>query len=72
MDDGSHNADTLRTLIHFENLDKRIRVFYLPTNYGVIFHRNFALSQAKGQYIAIHDDDDIMPHDRLQISVEYF
>lgn len=30
------------------------------------------LLHSKGEYVAIHDDDDVMPLDRLMIQVQYF
>lgn len=70
-DDGSHNPLTLEILEHYE-CDPRIKVHYLIHNYGGgIFAKNYAISQAKGEFLAILDDDDITYPNRLQIQVDY-
>jgi glycosyltransferase involved in cell wall biosynthesis len=42
----------------------KIRYFEQP-NQGVATARNFGISQAKGRYIALLDDDDLWPTDKL-------
>lgn len=45
--------------------DPRLRVFH-QENRGLAAARNFITREAKGKYIAVHDDDDIMLPDRLE------
>jgi len=60
INDGSEDA-TQETVEVFK--DDRIRYFELPRSIGIPKARNFGLLQAKGEYVAIVDDDDIqLPH----------
>jgi glycosyltransferase involved in cell wall biosynthesis len=45
--------------------DPRIRIFRNESNRGASFTRNFAISKARGEYIALQDSDDYMDHQRL-------
>jgi len=45
--------------------NKNIRVFRNSENKGVAYSRNFLIKNAKGNYIAFFDDDDISHKDRL-------
>ncbi|CDW80052.1 UNKNOWN [Stylonychia lemnae] len=69
-DDGSNNPKTLQILQLAQN-HPRIRVFYLYTNQYNVFAYNHAITQARGEYLAIHDDDDIMMPYRLEYQVDY-
>ena len=70
-DDGSHNPITKQALNLFEQ-NKKIRVFYLHTNSGNIFAYNFAISQMRGQFMAILDDDDVIMPWRLSQAIDEF
>ena len=50
--------------------DERIRFISLSNNIGIPFCANFAISIARGEYIAIHDADDISLPSRLEQEVE--
>lgn len=71
VDDGSDNSKTHEILTHFEEIDPRVRVHRQSHHSGEVAVTNFGISQAKGKYIAIHQDDDIMPPMRLLHQFEY-
>lgn len=49
---------------------EKIRVFHNPENMKTARTRNFAVSQAKGEWIALLDSDDAWTEDKLQKQVE--
>lgn len=51
--------------------DSRIRIFENRHNQGIAFSRNRGIQNARGQYIALMDDDDIAAVDRLRLGNEY-
>ncbi len=51
--------------------DPRIRMITNDRNRGIAYSRNRGLQEAKGEYIALMDDDDLAPNDRLQYEVDY-
>lgn len=57
VDDGSRDS-TPRVLADYASRDGRVRAFR-QANQGVSAARNFALSQARGEWIAFLDSDDI-------------
>ena len=58
VDDCSHD-NTVKVVEEYCNIDTRIRLIKLSQNQGVAGARNTALSQAKGEYIAFLDSDDM-------------
>ncbi len=67
VDDGSHNPFTFTTLIHYMQKDARIKVHLLNTRTGfVVASRNFGIMQAKGDLIAIVEDDDVFHPERIE------
>jgi glycosyltransferase involved in cell wall biosynthesis len=68
VDDGSTD-ESLSALKQYS--DTRVRVFPLAQNVGRIAALRFAFSQARGDYIAINDADDISSQDRLARQVEF-
>ena len=65
VDDGS--KDNSRNIcIELQNLDSRIRVIS-KENQGVSSTRNTALDNARGEYIAFIDSDDLVHKDYLKI-----
>ena len=71
MDDASTNPVTKEILNEYEKLDTRIKVHRQTHNFGQPSTSNFGVAMAKGKYLVIHDDDDIMPPDRLKKQVAY-
>ncbi len=65
VDDGS--TDQTRAVVASFN-DPRIRYFY-QENAGISAARNRAADESRGFYTAVHDDDDLMIPERLQISL---
>ncbi len=51
--------------------DKRMRIIHLEKNQGRPKVRNFALSEARGEYFAWMDGDDTSPPKRLEIQVDF-
>lgn len=47
--------------------DDRISIIHNQQNRGIAYSRNQGLKYARGKYIALMDDDDIAPLDRLDI-----
>ncbi len=52
--------------------DERIRIIHNQENKGLIYTRNIALKEARGQFIAVMDSDDIAYPNRLKIQVDAF
>ena len=70
VDDGSTD-DSYKKLVSFSNIDRRIKIYKNGKNLGVGKTSNFAVSKAKGKYIARFDSDDIMPEYRIQKQVDF-
>lgn len=51
--------------------DDRIKIIKNRNNSGIAYSRNIGLINARGDYIAFMDDDDIAPVDRLETEVKY-
>jgi glycosyltransferase involved in cell wall biosynthesis len=66
-DDGSHDR-SIEILRGFH--DERIRVIELPANLGPAGARNAALAEARGEFIAVLDSDDICRPHRFFRSLE--
>lgn len=65
VDDGSVD-DTATIVKILADKDSRIKYHY-KKNAGASNARNFALSQARGIYLAVIDADDLWPQDRLEV-----
>ena len=64
-DDCSTSEETLKTLKEYEEKDKRIRVVYRKENGHISKATNSALDIAKGEFIALMDDDDVLTPNAL-------
>src|SRR5690606_2460390 len=51
--------------------DKRIQTIHLTAKKGAAFALNLGIEQAKGQWIAIHDADDLSYPRRIETQVNY-
>lgn len=69
-DDCSTKKETIRTLKEYEKKDPRIRVVYRKKNGHISKATNSALKIAKGEFVALMDDDDVIPENALQEVVE--
>ncbi|MBR2246547.1 MAG: glycosyltransferase, partial [Bacilli bacterium] len=65
VDDCSTLEETKETLKEYEEKDKRIRVKYRKKNGHISKTTNDALKMAKGEFIALVDDDDLLTEDAL-------
>lgn len=70
VEDGSDD-NTGDVVDEYAKNDNRIRVFHNKKRMERCFSRNKAISKAKGEYIAIHDGDDMSLPDRLTKEVKY-
>ena len=68
VDDGSKDQST-EILSTYD--DPRVRVFTLPENAGRTPALRYAFEQAKGEYIAVLDSDDVALPERLARQVEF-
>lgn len=68
VDDASTDG-TFRLAASYAKRDSRIRCFQNPANCGVSDARNFGISQARYDWIAFLDSDDLWAADKLQRQV---
>lgn len=66
-DDGS--SDGTREWLERWQGDHRIRLFFQDENLGYVGNKNFALAQARGEYITQQDQDDRSSTERLERQV---
>ena len=64
-DDNSTFKETIDTLKEYEKKDKRIKVVYRKENGHISKATNSAIEIAKGEFIALMDDDDVITEDAL-------
>lgn len=69
VDDGSTD-NTVEIAQSFS--DPRIRILENGENKGQPYTRNLALTEAKGEFIAVLDSDDIALPNRLEIQLQHF
>ncbi|MCI6265426.1 MAG: glycosyltransferase [Erysipelotrichaceae bacterium] len=69
-DDYSTNEETLKTLKEYEEKDKRIHVIYRKENGHISEASNSAISIARGEFIGLVDNDDVIEKDALYYVVE--
>lgn len=51
--------------------DSRIRILKNDRNRGIAFSRNRGIEEARGEYIALMDDDDLAPLYRLKTEIDF-
>ena len=68
VNDGSTDQ-TVAAVQSFD--DPRIRLIHNESNQGLVFTRNRALKEARGEFIAILDSDDIAVPERLQVQYDF-
>ncbi|MEI7869337.1 MAG: glycosyltransferase [Candidatus Methylumidiphilus sp.] len=64
-DDASTDGDMKTCLEHYAKLDSRIRVGFRPENGHISRASNTALGMAKGEFVAMLDQDDMLPEHAL-------
>lgn len=69
-DDCSTNKETVNTLRKYERKDKRIKVVYREENGHISEASNSALEIAQGEFVAMMDNDDVIPQNALQEMVK--
>ena len=62
---------TLEVAEHFARRDPRVHIVSLPNNSGRAVARNKAIMEARGEWLAIMDGDDISLPNRLQAQLAY-
>lgn len=70
VDDCSTLAETKETLKEYSKKDKRIRVKYRKNNGHISKTTNDALKMAKGEFISLVDDDDVLDKNALYETVK--
>lgn len=69
VDDASTNKETLKTLQSYEG-NKKIKIKYRKENGHISRTTNDALGMAKGEFVALMDNDDVLAEDALYKVVE--
>lgn len=66
------NSDKLtKEILRSLKKDKKMKVFYLKSNYGAGYCRNFAIKKSTSKYIAFIDSDDIWNKDKLKLQIKF-
>lgn len=66
VDDGSAKAEGRSVLDAYAALDARIRPVFLPANGGIAAASNAGFEVARGAYLALLDQDDLLTRDALE------
>ena len=70
VDDGS--TDNTRAVLNtWANRDRRIRVIGYSQNKGISYARQYGLENARGEFVAVMDSDDVSFPNRLDVTVRY-
>jgi len=70
MDDCSTD-NTKKLIKKYSNIDRRIKFFENPTNYGLTRSLNILLSNSSGEFIARQDSDDISLKNRFSTQINF-
>lgn len=71
VDDGSPSATASRVLRRFARRDDRIRVERSPANEGISGATNRGVALARGEFVALLDQDDVLTADALLETVRW-
>ena len=69
--DDISNDKTSEIVKSYVKKDKRIQYYLLPQKSGAAMARNYAISKAKGRYIAFLDGDDLWYPEKLEKQVKF-
>lgn len=69
VDDCSTNEETIETIKEYENKDSRIRVNRRKRNGHISRASNDALDMAKGEFVCLVDNDDMLAANALYENV---
>lgn len=69
--DDCSTDDTFSIISNFAKQDARIKVFQLEQNSGAGVARNHAIQQAKGNFIAFLDADDLWKPEKLEKQIDF-
>lgn len=70
VDDGSDDFSSLSRKVSEYQLSLNIKLIALPMNYGAPRARNVGITEAKGDFIAFLDSDDIWHESKLSIQLD--
>ena len=70
IDDGSTDR-SLQIINDYAKTDERITVYQNIENKGIAFTTNFGIGQAKGEFIALTDQDDVSFPERFEQQINY-
>ncbi|WP_447877284.1 glycosyltransferase family 2 protein [Serratia fonticola] len=63
--------DTWEILLSISEKDSRVKIYRNPINSGAAVARNNSLANAKGNFIAFLDSDDLWEKDKLELQVKF-
>jgi teichuronic acid biosynthesis glycosyltransferase TuaG len=60
-----------KRILHRYKKNKKIKIFFLKSNKGAAYCRNFALKKIRSPYIAFIDSDDLWMKNKLQNQIQF-